>query len=143
MTNLNANNLMDPLYPIDDIREEYSRTLEKTPNIHECSLDKPYSTGLNCISCPARSPYFNLTSHRCTSCPIGFVYNSTILKCRPPEGNALLASGDLSEQVKVETPRVVETPKVEQRVKYISNLNNPNWIVSSTSATEIYSRIAR
>lgn len=71
VTNLDAKNLVNLPKSLEDIRGEYDRTMAEVKNIEKCSIDKPYSTGYQCISCPSAKPLFNLTSHSCTNCEDG------------------------------------------------------------------------
>jgi hypothetical protein len=68
VTNTEASNLVNLPKSMEDIRSEYERTIADVKNIEKCPLDKPYSTGYQCITCPADRPLFNLTSHCCTNC---------------------------------------------------------------------------
>jgi hypothetical protein len=50
--------------------------------IQSCPADKPYSVkGLQCVSCEASTPYFDLKESKCTACPNNLYYDSVAHVC--------------------------------------------------------------
>lgn len=105
VTDLEASNLVNLPKSIEDIKNEYDRTMADVPNIQKCSSDKPYSTGYKCITCPTDQPLFNLTSHRCANCEDGETYNSTSRACTSEdEQEASVGSRKTKRRPKVVAP---------------------------------------
>lgn len=82
VSNTNASNyLVLPGQSLDDYKKEIEETQKSNPNVQVCPEDKPYSTGSECVSCPASKPLFFIASKSCTACQANSTYSPDIHSC--------------------------------------------------------------
>jgi hypothetical protein len=58
--------------------------LTSNPNDIPCPASTPYFNGTSCISCQSPNPLFDVKTQKCTSCPNGTNYDSTLSACLTP-----------------------------------------------------------
>jgi hypothetical protein len=66
---------------LNDVINDYINRANKFNNITNCGEQKPFFNGVECIKCNDPTPIFNISSSKCTACPVNTKYDQSTKNC--------------------------------------------------------------
>lgn len=124
LTDYNSNVIITPPNSLQTYLNAEAQ-INKTNLTKKCLPDRPFTLdGVNCINCPAETPFFDLNTKSCIGCPVGTQYMADRKGCF---NVAYFTDLNASRLLQVDNYTVVNVSKQQQALK--ADPNTPLYAI--------------